>query len=105
MFCTACATFNAVATARCTTCGARLTAEPTAADHTARPVPSAPRSRHGLGTADRLIRERPLRTVLRRGLYLLPILAILLATTLYVDGARARQRAVAAAYDRAEAAE
>jgi dipeptidyl aminopeptidase/acylaminoacyl peptidase len=43
--------------------------------------------------------------LLRRGLYLLPVLAVLLATTLYLDGARARQRTVAAAYERAEAAE
>jgi Tol biopolymer transport system component len=46
-----------------------------------------------------------LRTSLRRGLYLLPILAVLLATTRYVDGARARQRTAAAAYQRAQAAE
>src|SRR5262249_42797057 len=57
------------------------------------------------GTSERSSRGSPLRTLLRRSLYLLPILAVLLATTLYVDGARARQRTVAAAYQRAEAAE
>ncbi|HEY7035544.1 MAG TPA: hypothetical protein VH482_29660 [Thermomicrobiales bacterium] len=105
MFCTSCATFTAAATARCPTCGAPLAADPTATDGAAGRVPPTTRSRDGLSTTERSSRERPRRRLLRRCLYLLPILAVLLATTLYVDGTRARQRTVAAAYQRAEAAE
>src|SRR5262249_31995253 len=102
MFRTACATSNAVAGARCPRWGARLSPETTVKDETARRVRQS--SRSSLGTSERSSRGSPLRTLLRRSLYLLPILAVLLATTLYVDGARARQRTVAAAYQRAEAA-
>jgi Tol biopolymer transport system component len=99
MFCTTCATLNAVSTVHCSTCGARLLAGDTGTEGTAGRV-SRTRGRGGS-----LVFGRPLRTVLRRGLYLLPVLAVVLATTLYVDGTRARQRTVAAAYERGEAAE
>jgi Tol biopolymer transport system component len=96
MFCTACATLNALPTARCAVCGASLS-QIAARESDARPV-AAPwfGVQAARGSIGRLI---------RRGLYLVPILGVLLATAHRVDGSRVRQRTLAAAYARgAEAA-
>lgn len=95
MFCTTCATLNPLSTVQCSACGARLS--PGSDD--AGPTPTA------LTASNRSLASGPSRgSVLRRALYLIPILVVLVATAQLVDGSRSRQRAAAAAYDRAEAA-
>lgn len=102
MFCTTCATLNPVTTAHCTNCGARLLTGDVDGERSAARRSRTPSGRlHGGPMVD----GRPLRTLLRRGLYLLPIVAVLLAASFYVDGVRARQRTVAAAYQRGQTAE
>jgi Tol biopolymer transport system component len=98
MFCTTCASPNPLATAQCTVCGAQLSSGPTPT----RTTRSKPRGSTNLRT-DR-VRERTPGARIRRALYLIPILIVLVATAQIVDGSRSRQRAAAAAYHRAEAA-
>lgn len=90
MFCTGCATHNPLATAQCTVCGARLSAGPE--------FRAAP---HSIG---RLLGKRTPGTRIRRALYVIPILVVLLASAQFVDGSRSRRQAAAVAYHRAEAA-
>lgn len=98
MFCTTCANPNPLATAQCSVCGAQLspgTAEPTF-------TPSRPRAATNISNPR--ARRRAPSAKIRRSLYLIPILIVLVATAQFVDGSRSRQRAAAAAYHRAEAA-
>ncbi|MEA2596222.1 MAG: TolB protein [Thermomicrobiales bacterium] len=105
MFCTACATHNTISSVHCATCGTRLSAGADTARGAIQRVQPTSRTREDSTAADPGFRGRPLRTLTRRVLYLLPVLAVLVATTQFVDGARARQRMLTAAYGRAQAAE
>src|SRR4051794_27377552 len=98
MFCTACATLNPLATVHCAICGARLSTGTDVSPRAIDPIQSTSRTRDDSGGPDPHFRGRPLRTMTRRALYLLPVLAVLIASTHFVDGARARQRMLTAAY-------
>src|SRR6266508_3246684 len=97
MFCTACATLNAVPTARCAVCGARLAPKQ---------IPDAAAIRADPAKIGDLldVEGRPVRrtagSLIRRALYFVPLLAVLLATAHVVDGSRVRQRALAASFNR-----
>ncbi len=98
MFCTTCANLNPLATAECSVCGARLSTE------SAPTPPATAKSRGAARTSSPGVRQRVPSSGLRRALYLIPILIVLVATAQFVDGSRSRRLAAAAAYDRAEAA-
>lgn len=105
MFCTTCASPNPISANECAVCGARIPRGPSLAGRNRLTVRDAIRTAPSLTVVGVAGGSWASRAMLRRALYVLPVLAVLVATSQFVDGALARQRALSAAYNRGASAE